>query len=68
VISSGVQMQAQKDQRGLDQPPDRFIQAKIKDPQRKVEVIDAMQEARLPHLASYLIQDASVFFDRYRQW
>ena len=51
VISSGVQMQAQKDQKSdwINRLIDSF-RLKIKDPQRKVEVIDAMQEARLSHL------------------
>ena len=51
VISSGVQMQAQKEQKNewINRLIDSF-KLKIKDPQRKVEVIDALQEARLSHL------------------
>lgn len=51
VISSGVQMQAVKEQKNdwINRLIDSF-KVKIKEPQRKVEVIDALQEARLSHL------------------
>lgn len=51
VISSGVQIQAQKDQKSdwINKLIDSF-RLKIKEPTRKVEVIDAFQEARLSHL------------------
>jgi hypothetical protein len=51
VISSGVQMQAQKEQKNdwINRLIDSF-KIKIKEPRRKVEVIDALQEARLSHL------------------
>ena len=51
VISSGVQMQAQKEQKNdwINRLIDSF-KLKIKEPQRRVEVIDLLQEARLSHL------------------
>jgi len=51
VISSGVQMQAQKEQKNdwINRLIDSF-KLKIKEPKRKVEVIDPLQEARLSHL------------------
>ena len=51
VISSGVQMQAQKEQKKdwINRLIDSF-KLKIKEPQRKVEIIDPLQEARLSHL------------------
>jgi len=60
VISSGVQMQAQKDQKSdwINRLIDSF-RLKIKDPRRKVEVIDALQEARLSHLG--IVPDARRF-------
>ena len=60
VISSGVQVQAQKDQKSqwIGQLIDSF-KLKIKDPKRKVEVIDPLQEARLSHLG--IVPDARRF-------
>jgi len=60
VISSGVQVQAQKDQKSqwITQLIDSF-KLKIKDPKRKVEVIDPLQEARLSHLG--IVPDAKRF-------
>ena len=60
VISSGVQIQAQKDQKSqwITQLIDSF-KLKIKDPKRKVEVIDPLQEARLSHLG--IVPDAKRF-------
>jgi hypothetical protein len=51
VISSGVKMQAEKDEKNswIRQLIDSF-RIKIADPSRKVEVIDVQQEARLSHL------------------
>ena len=51
VISSGVQIQAQKDQKNdwIVRLIDSF-RLKINEPKRKVEVIDPLQEARLSHL------------------
>jgi hypothetical protein len=51
VISSGVQMQAQKEHKNdwINRLIDSF-KLKIKEPQRKVEVIDPLQEARLSHM------------------
>ncbi len=51
VISSGVQMQAAKDQKNewINMLIDSF-RLKINDPNRQVEVIDPMQEGRLSHL------------------
>lgn len=51
VISSGVQMQAAKDQKNewIKMLIDSF-RLKINDPNRQVEVIDALQEGRLSHL------------------
>jgi hypothetical protein len=51
VISSGVKMQAQKEQKSewIIRLIDSF-KLKIKEPQRRVEVIDPLQEARLSHL------------------
>lgn len=51
VISSGVKMQSEKE--GKQEWVTSFItafQKNINEPQRKVEVIDVMQEARLSHL------------------
>lgn len=60
VISSGVQMQAQKDQKNdwIVKLIDSF-RVKIREPHRKVEVIDAMQEARLSHLG--IVPDSKRF-------
>ena len=60
VISSGVQSQAQKDQKNewITQLIDSF-KLRIKDPKRKVEVIDPLQEARLSHLG--IVPDAKRF-------
>ena len=60
VISSGVQIQAQKDQKSdwIDKLIDSF-KLKIKEPKRKVEVIDALQEARLSHLG--IVPDSKRF-------
>ena len=51
VISSGVKMQAEKDikQVWISNLIDSF-KLKIKEPDRKVEVVDVMQEGRLSHL------------------
>ncbi len=51
VISSGVKMQAEKDgkQEWIANLISSF-QTNIKDPGRKVEVVDVLQEARLSHL------------------
>jgi hypothetical protein len=51
VISSGVQMQAQKDQKNewIQRLIDSF-RIKIQEPTRRVEIIDPLQEARLSHL------------------
>lgn len=60
VISSGVHMQAQKDQKSdwINKLIDSF-RLKIKEPTRKVEVIDALQEARLSHLG--IVPDSKRF-------
>ena len=60
VISSGVQIQAQKDQKSewITQLIDSF-RLKIKEPKRKVEVIDPLQEARLSHLG--IVPDSKRF-------
>lgn len=60
VISSGVQIQAQKDQKSqwINQLIDSF-KLRIRDPKRKVEVIDPLQEARLSHLG--IVPDARRF-------
>jgi hypothetical protein len=60
VISSGVQMQAQKEQKidWINRLIDSF-KLKIKEPKRKVEVIDPLQEARLSHLG--IVPDARRF-------
>lgn len=57
VVSSGVQMQAAKDEKKdwIDKLIDSF-KLKINDSQRKVEVIDPMQEGRLSHLG--IVPDA----------
>ncbi len=57
VVSSGVQMQAAKDEKKdwIDKLIDSF-KLKINDAQRKVEVIDPMQEGRLSHLG--IVPDA----------
>ena len=51
VISSGVKMQAEKDQKSesIQKLIDQF-RKKIKEPNRKVEVVDVMKEAVLSHL------------------
>ena len=51
VISSGVKMQAEKDDKNkfIEELVSSFRQ-KIKEPDRKVEVVDVIQEARLSHL------------------
>jgi hypothetical protein len=51
VISSGVKMQAEKDNKleWINNLIDSF-RMKINEPERKVEVIDVLQEARLSHL------------------
>jgi hypothetical protein len=51
VISSGVKMQAEKDQKSamVQQLIDSF-KVRVNEPGRKVEVVDVMQEARLSHL------------------
>ncbi len=51
VISSGVKMQADKDNKKswITSLSDSFL-IRIKEPSRKVELIDAMGEARLSHL------------------
>jgi len=51
VVSSGVKMQAEKDNKKswISSLSDSFL-VRIKEPTRKVEVIDAMSEARLSHL------------------
>jgi hypothetical protein len=51
VLSSGVKMQAEKDQKEpwMQRLIDSF-RLKINEPQRKVEIVDVMQEARLSHL------------------
>jgi hypothetical protein len=51
VISSGVQMQAEKENKKVW--VNNFIDSfkvKIKEPKRKVEVVDVLQEGRLSHL------------------
>ena len=60
VISSGVQMQAAKDEKNewIKNLIDSF-RLKINEPKRKVEVIDAMQEGRLSHLG--IVPDAKRF-------
>ncbi len=57
VISSGVQMQASKDQKNewIKQLIDSF-KTRINEKHRHVEVIDAMQEGRLSHLG--IVPDA----------
>jgi uncharacterized protein YeeX (DUF496 family) len=51
VVSSGVKLQAEKEQKTswVNNLVDSF-KIKIKDPKRRVEVVDALQEARLSHL------------------
>lgn len=51
VISSGVKMQADKDEKTkvIDELVGSFRQ-KIKEPERRVEIVDVTQEARLSHL------------------
>lgn len=51
VVSSGVKLQAEKESKTtwVNNLVDSF-KVKIKDPRRRVEVVDAMQEARLSHL------------------
>ena len=51
VVSSGVKLQAEKEEKTtwVNNLVDSF-KLKIKDPKRKVEVVDAFQEARLSHL------------------
>ena len=51
VISSGVKMQAEKDQKteSIQKLIDQF-RLKIKEPSRQVEVVDVMKEALLSHL------------------
>ena len=51
VISSGVRMQAEKDQKTsmVRQLIDSF-RSRINEPERMVEIVDVMQEARLSHL------------------
>jgi hypothetical protein len=51
VVSSGVKLQAEKESKTnwVDNLVDSF-KMKIKDPKRKVEVVDPLQEARLSHL------------------
>jgi hypothetical protein len=51
VVSSGVKLQAEKEEKTswVNTLVDSF-KLKIKDPKRRVEVVDAMQEARLSHL------------------
>lgn len=60
VISSGVQMQAAKDEKNewIKNLIDSF-RLKINEPKRQVEVIDAMQEGRLSHLG--IVPDAKRF-------
>jgi hypothetical protein len=51
VISSGVKMQAEKDDKNkLIEELVSSFRLKIKEPDRKVEVVDVIQEARLSHL------------------
>jgi hypothetical protein len=51
VVSSGVKLQAEKEEKTswVTNLVDSF-KIKIKEPKRRVEVVDAMQEARLSHL------------------
>ncbi len=51
VVSSGVKMQAEKDGKTtwIGNLVDSF-RLKVREPQREVEVVDAMQEGRLSHL------------------
>jgi hypothetical protein len=51
VVSSGVKMQAEKEQKTswINNLVDSF-KLKIKEPKRNVEIVDPMQEARLSHL------------------
>jgi hypothetical protein len=51
TVSSGVKVQAEKDDKSnwIKNLVDSF-KLKIKEPQRQVEIIDVMQEARLSHL------------------
>lgn len=51
VLSSGVKMQAEKDQKTpwMQRLIDSF-KVRINEPQRQVEVVDVLQEARLSHL------------------
>lgn len=51
VLSSGVKMQAEKDQKTqwMQRLIDSF-RVRINEPQRQVEVVDVLQEARLSHL------------------
>lgn len=60
VISSGVQMQAAKDEKNewIKNLIDSF-RLKINEPKRQMEVIDAMQEGRLSHLG--IVPDAKRF-------
>jgi hypothetical protein len=57
VISSGVKMQAEKEEKTkwVNNLVDSF-KVKIKDSKRRVEVVDAMQEARLSHLGIVPVQ------------
>jgi hypothetical protein len=60
VISSGVQMQAAREEKNewIRNLIDSF-KLKINEPKRKVEVIDAMQEGRLSHLG--IVPDSKRF-------
>ena len=51
VVSSGVKLQAEKEEKTnwVNNLVDSF-RLKIKEPKRRVEVVDALQEARLSHL------------------
>jgi len=51
VVSSGVKLQAEKEEKTswVNNLVDSF-KLKIKEPKRRVEVVDALQEARLSHL------------------
>jgi hypothetical protein len=57
VLSSGVKMQAEKDQKTawMHRLIDSF-RVKINEPMRRVEIVDVMQEARLSHLG--IVPDA----------
>jgi hypothetical protein len=54
VVSSGVKLQAEKEEKTtwVNNLVDSF-KVKIKEPKRRVEVVDAMQEARLSHLFNF---------------